>query len=258
MALRFEVAGKTDTGIVRKNNEDAFAVDAKHGIFVLCDGMGGHASGEVASGIAVSHIVESLRTRTSAVESIDALETTLENAIQDANQSIIQRSKSDGSLSGMGTTVVALYATKAGIASVAHVGDSRAYLIRGNSISRLTTDHSLVMEQVKRGQLTLEEADHSPLQNVLLRALGKNAPAEVECSQLVLRRDDRILLICDGITKVVPDNAILEIVNSGSSLESCCDQLIAAAKNAKSDDNLTAVLVHVKNHWLARLFSFGE
>jgi len=180
MNLVFQAAGKTDIGLVRTNNEDNFGFDLRRGIFVVCDGMGGAAAGEVASKIAVDTVLEYFRNDSGRAESpvlgrkfegVSEYAAGLGNAIQLANQAIQEAAAHNPNRSGMGSTIVAV-CVHGMFFSIANVGDSRIYLARGGRIQQLTSDHSLVMEQVRRGLMTVEEAEKSDMQNVIVRALG--------------------------------------------------------------------------------------
>src|SRR5690242_20360817 len=149
----------------------------------------------------------------------------------------------------MGCTIAAVR-VEGNLFSVAHVGDSRIYLIRGGAIQQLTTDHSLVMEQVRRGMITLEEAEHCEMQNVIVRALGSEDSVEPDLADLSLEASDTLLLCSDGLSRYVKEAAMLEVINNVESLEGACDELIEAAKSASSDDNITCLLIRaVEKTW---------
>jgi serine/threonine protein phosphatase PrpC len=267
MKLTTQAAGKTDIGLVRKNNEDNFGYDTHAGIFVVCDGMGGQAAGEVASKIAVDTVLgyfrEEHKDRNSEVlgqgfAEVSDRANALANAIQLANKAIREVSAHETASAGMGCTIVAV-CVEGNLFSIAHVGDSRIYLIRQGSIQQLTTDHSLVMEQVRRGMITMEEAEHFEMQNVIVRALGSEDSVEPDLADLTLEEGDTLLLCCDGLSRFVKDAAMLEVVNSVESLDGACDKLIEAAKSAGSDDNITCVLIRaVEQTWGGRIFGHRE
>ena len=177
MSLTLEVAGRSDVGRVRPSNEDNLGYDQRLGIFVVCDGMGGHAAGEVASQIAVDTILAYFREHAPKVEDNAFLDDApvgarlLAEAVKKANDAILEYAEEHKNTSGMGTTLVAARFSD-GVFSIANVGDSRIYLFREGQLLQLTEDHSLVMEQVRRGMLTLEEARRSSAQNIITRALG--------------------------------------------------------------------------------------
>ncbi len=263
MKLTTQAAGKTDIGVVRKNNEDNFGYDTRTGIFVVCDGMGGQAAGEVASKIAVDTVLgyfqEEDKGRGSEVlgreiAEVSDLANALANAVQLANKAIRARSSQEAGNAGMGCTLVAAR-VEGNLFSIAHVGDSRIYLIRKDAIQQLTTDHSLVMEQVRRGMITLEEAEHFEMQNVIVRALGSEDSVEPDLADLSLEENDTLLLCSDGLSRYVKDAAMLELINSGKTLEETCDALIEAAKAGGSDDNITCLLIRaVWQSWSGRIF----
>jgi protein phosphatase len=251
-SLSFAAAGKTDVGLVRTNNEDAFGYDASLGIFVLCDGMGGQAAGEVASELSVATVLSYFRelagkSARPALERIDDYSDdalALGDALQSANRAIRDAIAADRARNGMGTTVVAALVRGSKVA-VAHVGDSRIYLIRNHAFEQLTKDHSLVMEQVRRGILTLEEAANSPIQNIITRALGASETVEPDLADHELIQNDTLLLCSDGLTRHLADSEIVGLIDGSKSLEEACDQLIAAAKAAGGSDNITCILVRV-------------
>ena len=263
MKLTTQAAGKTDVGLVRKNNEDNFGYDNRIGIFVVCDGMGGQAAGELASKIAVDTVLGYFHQeeRRGQVEvlgrgfaEVSERANALANAVQLANKAIREASARDLGNAGMGCTLVSLR-VEGNLFSIAHVGDSRIYLIRKGAIQQLTTDHSLVMEQVRRGMITLEEAEHFQMQNVIVRALGSEDSVEPDLADLSLEESDTLLLCSDGLSRYVKDDALLEIINRVENLDDACDALIEAAKSGNSDDNITCLLVRaVEQTWGGRFF----
>lgn len=264
MKLAMQAAAKTDVGIVRSSNEDNFGYNIQRGIFVVCDGMGGQAAGEVASKIAVDIVLNHFR-HDAADRGAKILGRTfggvsqrankLANAIQLANHAIQQASGLDSQHSGMGCTIVAVLVDN-GEFSVAHVGDSRVYLIRGERIQQLTSDHSLVMEQLRRGLITEEEVQQSKLQNVIVRALGSDEVVEPDLQDRDFAPGDTLLLCSDGLSRYVEDSAMLELIQNSSNLERSCEKLIGAAKGGGSDDNITCLLLRAhEQSWGERLVS---
>lgn len=262
MTMMVQAAAKTDVGVVRKNNEDNFGYDVRHGIFVVCDGMGGQAAGEVASKIAVDTVLDYFRHSKldgkspvlgRAFEGVSVRATALAIAIQLANLAIQEAGSASTQRTGMGSTIVAV-CVEGNRFSVAHVGDSRVYLIRSGSIQQLTSDHSLVMEQVRRGLITLEEAENSKIQNVIVRALGSEESVEPDLADHEFLLEDVLLLCSDGMSRFVEEAAILERVGRAATLESACEDLIQAAKDGGSDDNITCLLVKaVDQSWRERM-----
>jgi len=261
MKLTTQAAGKTDIGVVRKNNEDNFGFDTRLGIFVVCDGMGGAAAGEVASKIAVDTVLGYFAKGDKArgeevlgreITEVSPMANELNKAVQLANRAIRAAAAQEGH-SGMGCTLVAARIEE-NLFSIAHVGDSRIYLIRGGAIQQLTTDHSLVMEQVRRGMITLEEAEHFEMQNVIVRALGSEDTVEPDLADLSLEEGDTLLLCSDGLSRYVKEGPIMEMI-AGKNLEEACDALIEAAKKGGSDDNITCLLIRaVWQSWGGRIF----
>jgi serine/threonine protein phosphatase PrpC len=239
--VNLEAAGLTDVGQVRTSNEDAFGYCVEEGVFALCDGMGGAAAGEVASRIAVDTLINQL----CAADSHENRRKVLEEAIASANQIVHARAEREAALHGMGTTLVAV-AIGGDRALVGHVGDSRCYLYRRGELSRLTHDHSLVDEQVRLGQLTQDEADHSPLRNVITRAIGTQTSVSADIAELALEPDDILLLCSDGLTKELSDDRIEAMLADDGDLDGLCGRLIDAAKAAGGHDNVTAVLAKVR------------
>ena len=266
MSLTVQVAGKSDLGCVRTNNEDNFGYDTRFGIFVVCDGMGGKAAGEVASKIGVDTVLEYFRKAgTEAkypmegqpLDGVSERANALASAIRLANKTIFDAASKNAGHAGMGSTVVAAL-VKGSFLSIAHVGDSRIYLIRKDSIQQLTNDHSLVMEQVRRGLITLEEAEKSNMQNIIIRALGSEETVEADVDDMVGQPGDILLLACDGLTKYVKEKMLLEIVKNAPTLQTACERLIQAAKDAGGDDNITCILVRVvEQPWYRGWFGKG-
>lgn len=269
MMLAVEVAGKSDIGCVRGNNEDNFGYDSRYGIFVVCDGMGGQAAGEVASKMAVDALLQYFRDPANSpgiggdrvITAVPVCANKLADAINLANRTIYQAGQEKTGRSGMGSTIVAALVRGHSLA-IGHVGDSRIYLIRQGGIQQLTQDHSLVMEQVRLGYLTREQAENSELQNVILRALGAEKEVEPDVEDLVAVSGDVLLMTSDGLTRHVRDEEILAIVSSSRSLDQACSALVEAAKDRGGDDNITCLLLRiVERPWykdiLSKLFPGG-
>jgi protein phosphatase len=260
MSLVIQAAGDTDIGLVRKNNEDNFGYDLRRGIFVVCDGMGGQQAGEMASKIAVDTVLDYFRQPPDVApvggarfEGVSARAAGLGTAIQLANQAIQESGAGNLHHAGMGSTIVAV-AVEGNLFSIANVGDSRIYLIRKNEVRQLTNDHSLVMEQVRRGLMTLDEAERSKMQNVIVRALGTDDSVEPDLADYEFNSDDVLLLCSDGMSRYVKDEKMAEAVNQ-ESLEQACTDLIEAAKRGGSDDNITCLLLRALHpSWKDRIF----
>jgi serine/threonine protein phosphatase PrpC len=260
MALTVQVAGKSDVGCVRTNNEDNFGFDARYGIFVVCDGMGGQAAGEVASKIGVDSMLNYFRSPNGvqppaqSFTGVSERARVLGEAIHTANLEVYKASHGEAEHAGMGSTIAAVL-VQDNFLSVGHVGDSRVYLLRSGQIQQLTNDHSLVMEQVRRGLMTLQEAEKSEIQNIILRALGSEEIVEPDLEDLVALPNDILLLASDGLTKHVKDDRLLEIVDKAPSLEAACETLVQAARQHGGDDNITCLLLRlVEQPWYTRMF----
>ena len=268
MSYVIQAAGMTDIGLVRKNNEDNFGYDLRHGIFVVCDGMGGQQAGELASKIAVDTVLgyyrEAPDTTSDGVprfEGVSRRAADLAAAIQLANQAIHEAGARDATIAGMGSTLVAVV-VEGNQFSIANVGDSRIYLIRKNEVAQLTQDHSLVMEQVRRGLMTLQEAENSKMQNVIVRALGTDDTVEPDLADHEFSPEDVLLLCSDGLSRYVKEDKMAETVNQ-ETLEQACSDLIEAAKAGASDDNITCLLIRAtppswKDRFFGRLSGPGQ
>jgi protein phosphatase len=246
--MRLRVGAATSIGRVRQVNEDAFLAKAEQGLFVVCDGMGGAAAGEVASQLAIETI--GARLNGGAPEAagdggsqFHPRTQQLGEAIREANLAIISRAQGDASQAGMGTTVVGAWAD-AGVVSLAHVGDSRAYLANAAGFEGVTTDHSLVEAQVQAGLIDRQESLRSEHQNILLRALGRDANVEIDLTEVTVAPGDRLLLCTDGLTRMVSDAELASALDRfRGEPQQACDYLIAAANNHGGPDNITVVIV---------------
>ena len=206
--MLLKVGAATSVGKVRPINEDAFLVHADRGLFVVCDGMGGAAAGEVASRLAVEAIdafVSNGALSTNAPDGLRPRTAGLGKAIEEANRAIIERAENETANAGMGTTVVAIWIGD-GIASIGHVGDSRLYVRNAAGFEVVTIDHSLVEAQVQAGLINREQSRKSEHQNILLRALGRDPDTLVELAEMAIAAGDRLLLCTDGLTKTINDD----------------------------------------------------
>lgn len=260
--MRLLVGATTDKGRVRSLNEDAYACQCERGLFVVCDGMGGAAAGEVASQLAIQTILRHLGTTEG-----DAAETAtpsgflsrsehLAEAMRRSNRAIYEEAQKNKGRAGMGTTVVGTW-IEGPIASVAHVGDSRAYLWQDNYFEPVTRDHSLVEEQVRMGLLSRAESLQAEQQNVLLRVLGREPEVEVELSEVPVKPGDYLLLCSDGLTRMVPDSALARSLATLREPQRICDHLVQLANQNGGVDNITVVVVQLvaESLW-RRLWSF--
>jgi PPM family protein phosphatase len=243
----------SDLGLKRKINEDSYCVREEKALFLIADGMGGHNAGEFASRLAVSTIenfidqdcLDKNTTLPFATDKGLAPEAAkLVTAVKIANQTIYQKAKTQIEYRNMGSTVVALTA-KDDSASIAHVGDSRAYRIRQNTIEQLTTDHSWIREQVQKGILTEEESKKHQLRNIITRALGIEAEVEVDARTEKIQNQDYLILCSDGLSSSIEDEIMKDIILDAKSNITCaCRNLINAANEKGGKDNITVIIVY--------------
>ena len=254
-AHRFKVAsaGLTDVGRKRDHNEDSYLIDDELQLYVVADGMGGHAGGGTASRIAVETIDRELRSARASSEDPFRAEVPLQdsplpeairNAVGSACQAIFTAAQEDPRLAGMGTTVIALL-VRGDQAFFAHVGDSRAYLIRGELIQQISEDHSLVNEQIKAGMITPEEAKHSRYKNIITRSVGFEEEVQVDVMGLLSEPGDVFILCSDGMANMVEDPEILQVVRHFT-LAEVPQKLIDLANERGGDDNITVIAVQVQ------------
>ena len=241
--MRLRAGAATDPGRVREMNEDVYVVRLDEGLFLVCDGMGGCPAGEVASQMAVEAILDELdeplrepsASRAPENEGYLVQTSRLADAVRRSNQVIYNRAQEDPRQAGMGTTMVAAWVSDH-IASVAHVGDSRAYLWRRNCLEPLTRDHSLVGQQ-----------------NILLRVLGRNPDVDVELNEVPLQQGDYLVLCSDGLTRMVPEDAVAHAILDLRDPQTICNHLIDAANRNGGADNITLVVVEVRSRWWRRV-----
>ncbi|MBI4475600.1 MAG: Stp1/IreP family PP2C-type Ser/Thr phosphatase [Acidobacteria bacterium] len=246
-------AGLTHPGKRRQKNEDSYCARPDLGLFVVADGMGGHAAGEVASRVAVETIEQFISETRAADENftwpfglepnLDIDGNRLKTAVKIANRRIATRVAGERDLQGMATTVVAVLIGRRSVI-VAHVGDSRVYHWRDDRMTRLTRDHSWVEEQVEAGALTPIEARDHPWRNLVTRALSGGGEVEIDLTALEVKPGDRLLLCSDGLFSVVPDEAIGETLGRhADDLQSICSDLVDAANRAGGPDNVTVLVL---------------
>ncbi len=246
--MRWQGWGVTDIGRIRKINQDAFRLHPDLNMWVVADGMGGHAGGEVASQLAIDTIgryVDQHHTQ-SGPPHIEDRETILWGALEAANRAIRNQAREQTEYSGMGTTAVIVYISEDATsqAIIAHVGDSRAYLIQNDAMTLLMRDHTLVEERIELGLLTRAEASTHPLRNVLTRGLGIESTVKPSVSTHSLQPSDTILLCSDGLTKMMNDEEIFNVFRQHNhSLKEASQQLVDMANRLGGEDNVTVVVV---------------
>lgn len=250
--------GKTDKGLVREENEDVFCIEGDYGFLAVADGMGGYASGEVASKMVIDIIRDYLKNEEEPLAEeyhpkYSKLTNRMMSGIRLANRAIYDASRSQSKLNGMGTTVAAVLFSGDRL-SIAHVGDSRVYLIRGGNIEQITDDHTVVSEQVERGLMTKEEATESHMRHILTRALGTAPEVKVDMDELTVSEGDKFVLCTDGLSELVSDDEILFTVLSSNTPEVACNELVNMAIQKGGDDNVTVIVASVPQEGLLRRF----
>ncbi len=259
--MRLRVGAATNVGRVRELNEDAFVSRVDDGLFVICDGMGGAPAGEVASQMAVDAILAQLNgaetepPEAPAANHVDYLAHTnrLVEAVRRSNRFIYSQAQQDPDRAEMGTTVVSAW-IKHHVASVAHVGDSRAYLWHNERREPLTRDHSLVEAQVRAGLIDRDASLQSGHRHVLVRVLGREPDVQVDANEVPLQGGDYLLLCSDGLTGMVPEPVLGKAIVELRHPQRICDYLVDTANANGGDDNITVVVVEVMGGWWRRLF----
>jgi len=251
--VHYAVAAVSDLGKKRTGNEDSFGYSVEHGVYVVCDGMGGAAAGEVASTMAVNEVLRLLKGR--AVDEATLLEKQVVEAVSAANQVILSRAQKNRKLAGMGTTLVGMVAEGSRVL-VFNVGDSRCYRLRNLSLDpatmhlsrleQISQDHSLVSEQVRMGRMTPDEALSSPLRNVITRALGTQSVVTPDLFELETEPGEIFLLCSDGLTGELTEPLMESMLTIDLPLEDLCARLVNAAKIAGGHDNITCLLVRAE------------
>ena len=261
--------GVSDVGRVRTNNEDSFRILSSLNLFVLSDGMGGEAHGEVASALAVETIVnyctqakdDSCATLMGSTEDHWSENTNrLQSAVREANFNIYESARKNPAQRGMGATVTAVW-VNAGKLSVAHVGDSRAYLLRTGNLQQLTSDHSLVAEQVRRGIITPQQAEESEMQSVLLRALGAYEDVDVDVDEVGIYSGDVLLVCSDGLTRMVTEPEIAGALQAEMDPRTAAQKLVDLANENGGLDNVTVIVVRFQEEskgWLSWMKRGGK
>lgn len=237
-----KIFGKTDIGLVRETNQDAYAFgefDNGDCWAVVCDGMGGVSGGQVASGICIEKVSEAIKRGYHKKMNVNSAKNLLTSAINAANSAVFKESQDNFELKGMGTTIVAVIVLGS-IAVVAHIGDSRAYIINEN-IKAVTKDHSFVQLLIDTGKITEEEAKVHPDRNIITRAVGIEHVVDVEFDIVDINENDKLLICTDGLNGYVEDDEILKAVNEYG--DSSTEKLVEMANNAGGRDNVTVVII---------------
>lgn len=242
-----QIWGLTDPGNIRSQNQDAYnIVEFGHdrALMIVCDGMGGAKSGNVASSMAAEAFVAEVRRSQRLALSVERVKQILLGALELANKAVYEHAKLGDEYSGMGTTLVAAFLLK-NTAVVINVGDSRAYHFSAQGVHQVTRDHSIVELMVQRGELTPEQAKTYPGKNLITRAVGTEPEVEGDLYVQELHKDDCLLLCSDGLSNEMDDQEILFEVVHGMKKSTCCERLLSIAKNRGAPDNVTIVLAAV-------------
>ncbi|HEY7171802.1 MAG TPA: PP2C family serine/threonine-protein phosphatase [Vicinamibacterales bacterium] len=259
--MRLRAGFRTDIGRVRPTNEDACAGDPMRGWFVVCDGMGGEAAGEVASQLAVDAMTDRLNAANgyhadrsdSMAAAFSPLTVRLADAVRASNVVVHDHARRDPERARMGTTIVGVWVDEY-IASVAHVGDSRAYLWHDGALEPLTEDHSLVEAHVRAGLLDPAARATAPHLNVLTRVLGREPEVQVDVNEVPVQPGDRLLLCSDGLNRTVDEAVIGDVLARRWHPQQVCDDLVALANQNGGGDNITVVIVDVVRPWWQELW----
>jgi protein phosphatase len=243
--FRWTCAAVSDVGRVRSTNEDSVFCSAEAGVFVVADGMGGHAAGEVASAIA-SDLIGARLCCLGAGEELDEVRSLFLEVFREAGSEIIRQAREDSDRGGMGTTATVMVLRPDDNYIVGHIGDSRAYLLRDDSFARITTDHSWVEEQVERGVISREQAFRHPQSNIITRALGTDPVPAPDLYVGEIQAGDRFLLCSDGLSDMVDEDRIAQVLRAVDEPEAAASRLVSEANLAGGIDNVTALVVHVQ------------
>lgn len=239
--------GISDPGCIRPQNQDSYQIevlDRNTLLCIVCDGMGGAKSGNVASSLAVDVFVQEVKRTWTPDMDPDKLDQMLRNAVKLANFTVYDQAKQFEEFTGMGTTLVAAL-IQSQLVTVVNVGDSRAYSVKSNGVSQITVDHSLVQMMIRRGELTPEQARSYPGKNLITRAIGTEAVVECDIFHRMTQNGECLLLCTDGLSNMVDEQEILFEVVHGANRQSSCERLLEIAKNRGAPDNVTCVLIEI-------------
>jgi PPM family protein phosphatase len=243
MTIAWEAAGGSDVGRLRKGNEDTLRMDPPRGIFLVADGMGGHAAGEVASDLAATAAASALTAAVDAAADGSRLASTLRRGFYDAYAAIVSCCRAAPHTRGMGTTLTACVIEPSGIGHIGHIGDSRLYRLRDGSLEQLTRDHTWVQREVDAGRLSPDAARTHPLSHIVTRVLSEDVEPEMDLISTPVEAGDLLLLATDGLYNMVGDGAIEALLRSAVPLPQLTNQLIDAANAGGGADNVTVVLI---------------
>jgi len=254
-----KVSSGTDAGCKRKNNEDFLFVDIERNLFIIADGMGGHQAGEKASKLAVE-TAEQYLTKEKIANIICTegdIKEAINKSIDTANKVILEEARLHRKLSGMGCTIIIAIA-EGNLFHIGHVGDVRAYVICEDTISLLTEDHTVINELIKSKRITAEEAKKHPLKHVLSKAVGNKDKVEPDYNQILIKPGDYLLLCSDGLTTMIDDNIIKDIVVKEKDTEKIKEKLVDKAKEFGGKDNITVILIHIEENDIIKPQNFRQ
>jgi protein phosphatase len=240
------VGAISDIGLKRENNQDSMfaSLEKDFPLFIVADGMGGHKAGDIASSMAVEGIINTLKNNKEKLDSENTIKSFIKEAVSSVNDKIYLRSFEKSECFGMGTTITLAYIYKSKI-FIGHVGDSRAYLVRNNKILQITEDHTLVNELIKNGSITPDEAVNHPQRNMITRALGTSSSINMDFYTIEYHKDDILILCSDGLTNMIDENTILEVINQNKEkdMNLICNSLVTLAKENGGRDNITVIVI---------------
>lgn len=241
--MRFGV--RSDKGAVREINEDSYNIIAGYSglpvCFIIADGMGGHNSGEIASKLAVDYASNHILQFPESMSDDENIIETIGKIMDSANMEVNRKSKEDPANSGMGTTMIIAVVSNKKV-FIGHIGDSRVYLFRKNEMERITTDHSYIEELINNGSITRGEAENHPKRHVLTKALGCSEDLQIDTYTCKLKDGDVFLLCTDGLTNMISENAIKEIIDAADDPAKACEELVKASNAAGGEDNITVIV----------------
>jgi PPM family protein phosphatase len=243
--IAWRAVGSTNAGRRRRGNEDAYHTDTARGIFLVADGMGGHAAGEIASELVSTTVAATLARARDEGASDDALLAVLQEASRTAHRSIVQCCEGDPDCRGMGTTLTACIVDESGRCWIGHIGDSRLYRLREGTLEQITRDHTWVQREIDAGRLTADAARKHPLSHIITRVLSEDSDPRIDLLSETVTAGDTLLLATDGLYNMVDDRAISAILSESRPLAETTSRLIRAANRAGGVDNITVVLVEI-------------
>lgn len=242
--VKWRAAAQTDAGCQRQRNEDSYFVSPDQRVFAVADGMGGAVGGAMASRLAVEAIENLWKSKPPPATDQQSIKEWLEEAVSAANRAVWVAAEEDASVRGMGTTVVVAVQSEENHMQIAHVGDSRAYLLREGKAVLLTNDHSVVHEMVRAGRLTEEQARINPYKNLITRCLGHDVQVEVDQTPLEVKENDYVVLCSDGLPTVLRDEEISAVLKKQQDPDGVCAELVQQTIDGGAPDNVTVVVIH--------------